>query len=132
LLTYRADGGVVGSGTQGGARRDALLLELARYTGKHMDEKQDEPMRLLSVTALSVVGQVVLLPVAAVSCFSNVMMRLMLIAIVAYWALAIAIWRRREKGLSREDLFLLKWGFYIVFIVTYGLAPLVAATVGGY
>jgi len=89
------------------------------------------PPTLWSLIALSVLGQIVLLPVAAISSFSELMFKMMATAITAYWVLVASIWRRRRNGLSKTDIFLLKWGFYVLFPLVYVVAPAIAMILTG-
>lgn len=47
-------------------------------------------------------------------------------AFVAYWFGVLLIWlRRRTKGFTKVDLFLLRWGFLILCLISYNIARVV-------
>lgn len=51
-------------------------------------------------------------------------LNLVLIAIITYWAAALLIWNTRRHALTKSDAIFLRFGFFIVVLLTAIIGPL--------
>lgn len=72
----------------------------------------------------SILGQVILLSVTSLILDLGISFNLVLISTIAYWAAALMIWYSRKESLTTFDSFYLRYGFFMVVLITLVLGPL--------
>lgn len=72
----------------------------------------------------SILGQVILLSITSLILDLGISFNLVLISTIAYWAAALMIWHSRKESLTKFDSLYLRYGFFIVVLITLVLGPM--------
>ena len=100
------------------------MNELEQIGGREKPPLAGEPgdggvKRALS---LAVLQQLLTFPLAALILDGGGMLLCWVFAVAAFWGAAGLMLRRRARVLTALDVFLLRWGFFIVLVISFVVA----------
>lgn len=66
--------------------------------------------------------QVLLLPLAALILDGGGILLVTFFALSAYWGCVFLVWLRRRGSYTKFDLFIFRWGFFVLCVVSFFVA----------